>query len=524
MPDHRRTTDPYRDGNRGSSGGHTNETPINPTGSNYSWDMLLNASETNPNIENFISMLFGQENEWNALQRKDWNKEVMSAALQQLIQNNINKYNEGLRDDARNYDLPINQLSRLMSAGIGRDAALELLSGGAGAGSGGSGAPYQSAPGLSSIGTPSESTLNGVSTAGNIVGSAIGLVNCGMSANVAFHQAQLLKNQNVLTKNQLDASVLFGEAYQLLSNEVKTGIISDDDGHLYDSVTSICDGLEALAKAGNLTAQDWHGTGKINQLRALAPYAAPVLADFYKQSRSGMDYDISFSKELLKKDMSLLLDSISYDSIAQGISQSTAEIGKIWADTDFIRENITLLKEQAKLIKSQVKNYDADTRYKKLMSRAQDLENQLNSSFVEGTISFGNNPDGQRFTGAQLFGLDKLTQLKTAAKTHLELARNGFWHKQVEMDMSDADQLIATNTLRHMILKGSIDQFNQYSPEQKSLFFLANCYQQSGTNDYLQNLINANTSTNKIGPVSVTEVSPVARKSVNELHVLRPIK
>lgn len=514
MPGNTRSKqDPYLTGGRTVTTDHRRGFV---TGGNQSWNILQNVDKHNgdPLIDLFQSFMMQGEFGWNAIETKDWNKEVLSAALQQYIVGLNNQYNEKLRDEQRAYDNPTSQLLRLTGAGIGRDAAIQLLSG-AGAGAG-AGAPYSTAPTLDAGSSPSESTLNAVQTGASLINSAIGLVNCGFSSALSFRQAQLLHTQQQMSQNQLDAYELSGDAYQLLSNEVRGGAISDDDGHLYDSVKNVADGIENLAKMGNLTAQDWHATGKIDRLRQLSPYAAPLLADFYRQSRSGQDHDVWFADEHAKAESLAAVQNMQVGSLAKGIEKMDQEIQNLIADEQWRRKTIDLIDGQLKLMEAQGEQAKASAAYQKALERKTQLENMQTNGWMSAMTdipiqtSVGNGTI--QVSGLKLFTTERLQNLKSNALVALSLNNEGYWKKNVQHQMQDVDNLISMSILDGLRTNTSLEVYNRFDDDQKQLIGLSDAYKHAGVFDY----INASASSLRTrGPLGIESLDQPYYNRIN---------
>lgn len=443
------------------------------------------------------------------------------------------KFDWSLLQDQRNYDNPLNALSRLTGAGIGRDAAIELLSGAGSAGAGaGAGAPVSGSASVApSMPAPSGTYgFNVANTVMNGINTAINMVNCGFDASQAYQQVRLLKSQADMSQNQLNAYNLSGDAYRLLSNEVRGGVISDNDGHLYDSVQSVAAGLEQLAKLGNTTAQDWHATGKIDQLRALAPYAAPLLADFYKQSRAGRDYDIWFADEHAKAEWSHRVNAMTVESLAAGIAKTSQEIDNLITDENWRRETINLIDGQLKLWDAESENARSSAKYQRALARKTQLENIQTNAWMNGSVSVPIDTFvGSGFvqqSGLELFTTQRLQDLKSGALTVLQLNHGEYWKKNVNHMFNDIDNLIALSALNGLKNKTSLDVYSELDDDTKQLIGLSDAYQSAGVFDYLQTLGDINRSTTTIntpiGTKTTNVVSSDVLNSINLNHL--PIK
>lgn len=505
--------DPYSTGGRDyfNTGRHQR---ILPAYTGNSYKVLQNAQNTgaNSNLSQLISLMFGGELAWNGIQMKDWNKEVMSAALQQMLTNISNQYNEQLRDEQRVYDNPLNQLNRLTGAGVGRDAAIQILSGAGATGE----PPYSTAGNVDSSGSPSESVSNAVNSAATVVSMATGLVNMGMSANLAYKQAQFIKTQNQMSQNQLQAYLLSGDAYRLLQEGERFGVVNNEDGHLYDNVQNVAAALEDMAKAGDVTAQDWHATGKIDELRKLAPYAAPILADFYKQSRAGSDHDIWFNDEHAKTEWLNKVNQMTVDSLAAGVAKTEQEIRNLVADENWRTETIKLIDGQLKLWDAEGENSRSSAKYQRALARKTQLENLQTSSWMNGSTSIPFETSvgvgSIEQTGLELFTTQRLQDLKSGALTVLSLNKGEYWKKNVNHMFNDVDNLITLSLLNGLKSKTSLGVYNNLDDATKQLIGLSDAYQSAGVFDYLQTLGDINRSTTTIN-------TPIGTKTTNSVSV-----
>lgn len=211
------------------------------------WDLLNQSTWMNNNslLALLHSLGIVQTQGLTGSQRDDWNKQLLDMLLSYGSTVENRQYNEKLRDEQRNYDLPQNQLARLMSAGVSRDAAIQMLSGSGG--SGGSGAaPYSDAAGVPEGIAPSQSRLNGVqadtavvNTVFNAVGtvcSAVGsLGSFGVSASQMVAQRDLTqamasgqKMQNIVTQNTLRGVEAAGTIIGAVSQAYEAGMVPKD--------------------------------------------------------------------------------------------------------------------------------------------------------------------------------------------------------------------------------------------------------------------------------------------------------
>lgn len=193
-----------------------------------------------------VELLIGGMKPMSGSAMEDWNKQILDAILQKYFQNDQRAYDRQVLEEQRAYDNPLNALSRLTGAGIGRDAAIQMLSGaGSGAGIGaGSGAGVTAPQGV----PPSQSALNAMQTAlapistlfsaASTVGS---LVSLGLSVPSAIAQGNILSSQAKMTQETANGLAAANQVGQAFSNLVADGTLSLAD---LDSMSNADDALK----------------------------------------------------------------------------------------------------------------------------------------------------------------------------------------------------------------------------------------------------------------------------------------
>ena len=255
----RKTNDRVPTSSRGR-GGSNSSASSNPTladiFNHHSTRSAKNPQDLNPNYSNFGDILgrvtagsddsimqllralgFEQNGGLKIAQRDDWNKQLLDTLTNYLLTLDNRNYNESMRDEQRNYDSPTNQLARLMGAGVSRDAAIQMITGGS--------QPIQSeAPSAAEGIAPSESQLNGVQsvlapiqTAIDAISAVGGLVSLGFSLPQAVQQTRALKYGNFMNQQQQNA---------------------------FNSVNTLTNSLQTAVSDGILTAQDLEGWSNAN--------------------------------------------------------------------------------------------------------------------------------------------------------------------------------------------------------------------------------------------------------------------
>lgn len=172
----------------------------------------------------------------------DWNSELLKQILQFYITQEQRQYDKSLQADQRLYDTPTNMLARLMSAGISRDAALQMLSGGAG----GSGAavPYGQTGNQASLLPASQSYANDVqaktaiaNTVFSGIGALSGLVSLGFSIPQAIQQVNALSMQNFMSQKAMIGLKAADDVLGALQGAVQIGALSTEDMDGFSNAT-----------------------------------------------------------------------------------------------------------------------------------------------------------------------------------------------------------------------------------------------------------------------------------------------
>lgn len=214
---------------------------------------ILNSGLYNIPYDQFIALLhslgINQEQGLSGSQRDDWNKQLLDTLLNYASTQENRAYNESLRDEQRRYDDPSSQLSRLTGAGISRDAAIQLLSGGAAAG--GAAAPYSTATAIPEGIAASQSKLNGiqqatsiVGAATDVVGTAINLASLGLSAPQSILGAKLLKNQHLMSQSALSGFNAANNVATSIANAVTSGAIDQETVNSFSNASDVLQYLD----------------------------------------------------------------------------------------------------------------------------------------------------------------------------------------------------------------------------------------------------------------------------------------
>lgn len=215
-----------------------NPQDLNPNDSNYSDILGRLTSGSDDSIMQLLRALgIDQNGGLKIPQRDDWNHQLLTTLIDYFLTQDNRSYNESMRDEQRVFDSPTNQLARLMGAGVSRDAAIQMLSGGS--------EPIQSEAASAAQGiAPSQSRLNGIQaalapiqTAFDAISAVGGLVSLGFSIPQAIQQTRALKYGNFMNQQQQNA---------------------------FNSVNSLTNALQTAVSDGILTAQDLEGWSNAN--------------------------------------------------------------------------------------------------------------------------------------------------------------------------------------------------------------------------------------------------------------------
>lgn len=206
-----------------------------------SWDDLLKRAGSNGSDFNSIlaQLGIGGFAPMSGVEGADWNKQLLDQIISQLSEEDKRRYNEERWNIQNIYDSPLNQLARLMGAGISRDAAIQMLSGG---GSGSGSIVTGDAAALAGGLAPSESNKNAIDAATGIantvfngISSLVGLTSLGFSIPQALQSIKGLQMQNHLTSDMLQGLQAADSLLSAAGNAVQTGLMSQDE---YNKLTN----------------------------------------------------------------------------------------------------------------------------------------------------------------------------------------------------------------------------------------------------------------------------------------------
>lgn len=273
----------------------------------------------------------------NAGETQDWNKQIMDALLQRMLQNEQRNYNKDVLNEQRIYDSPTNQLARLMGAGISRDAALQLL-GGSGSGAGSGSALIADPMQLPASAIPAtQSDLNAVqkdtAIANAVFGgiSAVsGLVSLGISIPSAIAQTTALSIQNAMSQKALIGLQSADSVMSALENAVQVGVLSTKD---VDGFSNATDALNYIQDHKDIAAfKGLFSNGSFANVYG-TKLGREMFAQAWKNVRSSKDDGTILDEYIRNQKLQNTLAELQTDQIG-------AEIQKLGAETEAVYQDM----------------------------------------------------------------------------------------------------------------------------------------------------------------------------------------
>lgn len=194
-----------------------NENPVNYNSSDYPLiDTLLQQGNGHSILDSIL--LSGLDPDDFGSDRKNmivqWLLQLMNTYDQRNFDKGVTedqrKYEWWLLNNQRTYDSPLNQMLRLMSTGMSRDAAIAAITAsGAGAGAGaGASQPVQGGFQYAPSPTGNNDVQNGVAIAGAVldgIGALANVMNSGVSLAQGIQTVNAMQIQNAMSGKQLTA-------------------------------------------------------------------------------------------------------------------------------------------------------------------------------------------------------------------------------------------------------------------------------------------------------------------------------
>lgn len=480
--DHSRNFDP-------SIRGARDPQELNPINSNFA-DILgrLTAGSDDSILQLLRALGIQQEKGLDGSQRDDWNQQLLNTLINFLLTEDNRKYNESMRDEQRIYDSPTNQLARLMGAGVSRDAAIQMLSGGS--------QPIQSdAPSASEGIASSQSKLNGINsvlapiqTALDAISAVGGLVSLGFGIPQAIQQTRALKYGNFMNQQQQNA---------------------------YNSVNSLTNSLQNAVSDGILTAQDIEGWSNANDaykwlndhadtnfVKPLAEsgvlqgvFGSTIGREMFnshwqqmRDARSGGDlYDSFLRQQHLEEG----LKEVSTSAMRSQYYQTMISAFKDYMKTDVEME--TLWQQYYNLLQS----YDIGQETLKQEQDISDMihrQNVLDNEYYIAEYSALNSVDTQTgLSGIELISYSQFSQMvdmfeESSARTS---SANGNRDRLRSFYQHNIGAAATCATLMDLVSKGRLEGFQG---DLGSLYKFADMLKYSGASELLNTMVKAGTS------------------------------
>lgn len=480
-----------------------NPQEMNPIDANFG-DILgrLTAGSDDLIMQLLRALGFQQEAGLKGPQRDDWNKQLLNTLTNYLLTQDNRKYNESMRDEQRIFDSPTNQLARLMGAGVSRDSAIQMLSGGS--------QPIQSeaAPADQGI-APSESLKNGIDaalapiqTAFDAISAVGSLVGLGFEIPQALEQIKTLKLSNQLSRQQLDGYNSASTAFGILNS---IGASADSFGSAANAISAI----QKAAAGGDSNALSFVNSGGLQSLSNNSYFASQALSHLYRSERSSSDYDKSFGLYVDQTEAETDFKRASKDNVVQATLNLQGEFAETAANTDFINAqknavqySIAVMNEQAKLLRKQGKTEEAKqlelkarTLNTESLTKAQDLQNQYTEGVYNKQIKVGD----ATYTGLGVLTYGSAVQAYNDMKKFVYAKNTKIWESELKSLSMNYERLYNLCLVQNTFLSGAMDKYKD-DPKFKDLMITCSALSQSGAFDYINTKINANKSDLIFGP------------------------
>lgn len=346
-----------------------------------------------------LSALGVNTGDLNTAQAVDWNKQLLDNALAQLAENNKRDYDQRMRDEQRLYDNPLNALARLMGAGISRDAAIQMLNSGSGAG--GSGSLTGNAAALDNGIPASQSALNAEQTklmpiqtafgAISAISSAIsGLGSFGISAATlgtslaatrAMTAGQVLSNTqlaNTLKGVESASTVISAISQAVDSGFIKRDLQFDSAQHMVDFIRENAPNFQPF--------QNLVSSGALDSINKDV-YSLNALNAGYKSWRESRDFNIDRKHLVRMQGLEEIFKTLDIGKINSEIELNSAKYNEVIANiinSTKLADSAVALNE-ANRIKTyaEASNIDAQT---DLLHQQYDLQ-QLDLDWLTANIN-----------------------------------------------------------------------------------------------------------------------------------------
>lgn len=448
-----------------------------PDKSSYA-DMLRGLGSDDPLIQTLQNLGIDFNGKLDPDQSEEWNRALLGIVLQQYVNREQRSYDRSLQLDQRTYDSPTNQLARLMGAGISRDAAIQMLSGGSGSSAG---VPYGSqgsavTDGMAAVQAHQanvQNRLGVVNAIFNGISVFSSLVGLGFSIPQAIQQTQYLKNQNNLSGRQLQAYDAASSAYNILSS---IGASADAFGSIGSAVSAI----SQAAQNGDVSAQQFIASGGFDRLRDNAPFTSRVMSEMYGTERAASDYAEMYSQNINNLKAREKLDNYNAEEAkneADLLSRQIVNYDEVY------QLELALRQAQVDLLRKQGKYTEAQT-------AAQALENFQTSAMQNYTIQ---DPDGTERTGLQLLAGLNAEELHTQLMSLIDLRGRNQWKVEADKTFNNTSMMRDLYIIQAAAAQGVLDKLRNsndpnVSNQAQQLLSIAFAFQHCGLSEYLNSV------------------------------------
>lgn len=447
------------------------------------WSDILKNLGSGTNFTQFLASLGIGGTDPYDMSMHDMNQEIIKQILQYYLTSEQRGYDRALQLDQRLYDTPTNQLARLMGAGISRDAAVAMLSGGSG-GAGATGVPYGITGNQAQLESASQAYANqmqgGAAVANSVfngIGALVGLTNLGLSMPQAISQIGIQKNMRYLSDQQRAAYDATAAAFNIVNS---AGL--DNVAESFGSVNAVAETLTNLANNGNAAAAAFIQQGGLDKLRSTSPYSSQFLSSLYRNERDSDRYDTSFGAQMRKMFAETEVLNCNRDNLVQQTRNLEQELDNLRAQEDYIYAATALQDAHAKLFGAQTESVD--------------LSNELERSWRVSTMN------GQ--SGLQLYTDQRMQELYKGVCTLTQMNNDKVWEKEVQSLLANYDNMLAVYELSTLYANGALDVLSTANQSEKDLLYWCRAADDCGLFDYVHAQIEQNTGkTTKIGPVTV---------------------
>lgn len=317
---------------------------------------------------------------------KDWNKQLAEALTNYILKQEQRNYDAAWRDEQRLYDNPQNALARLMGAGISRDAAIQMLSSGAGS----SGATAQGDASVMPEGiAPSQSALNETQSKTAIANSVFNgintvanLMSLGFSAPASVAQATALGIGNAMSSKMLTALNSADAVTQFIGDSIQTGAITQQQ---VDDCSTADDALNLIGSMGDASAQF------MKSPEYATVYGTQMGREQFNRSwsnfRSSRDEGKILDEYLAQQKLNTIRGALQNEQIGKEMELmdaqkllATQEAQESIARIVLIRAQVSNLKQQDRLIDEQIYNLATATEGQQITNDNLRLDYELNAS------------------------------------------------------------------------------------------------------------------------------------------------